>query len=118
MPSDIRLMLAPVDSAARELRDELLGVQFQITYNNGEHGRVPYVYAVFITKGQGKIWQSLKGISYANWVTESGSSTEGNTVYGTVVLRQNTGRRSDGYHTRESDVRELIGNVAKALEKI
>ena len=117
-PSDIRLMLAPVGSAPQELRDELLGVQFQITYNNGEHGRVPYVYAVFITKGQEKIWQSLKEIRYPRWITGPGSSTEGNVVYGTVVLRLDTACRSDGYHTRESDVRELIGNVVKALEKI
>ena len=118
MPSDVRLMLSPADSAPQELRDELLGVQFQITYNNGERGRVPYVYAVFITKGQGKIWQSLKDIRYSRWITGPGSSTEGNVVYGTVVLRLNTECRSDGYHTYASDVRELLGNVVKALEKI
>ncbi|MCL2319687.1 MAG: hypothetical protein FWC45_06350, partial [Treponema sp.] len=60
VPSDIRLMLAPGPGAPKEIRDELLGAQFQVTYNTGPNGEVPYVYAVFITKGQGKIWQSLQ----------------------------------------------------------
>ena len=118
IPVDIRLMLAPGTSASQEVRDELLGAQFQVTYNNGPNGPVPYVYAVFITKGKGKIWQSLKNVGAAHYITEPGSSTEGDTVYGTVVLRLDTKSRSDGYHTHESDVRELLGLVVHALEKL
>ena len=112
VPGDIRLMLAP------EPGDELLGAQFQISYNNGPNGAVPYVYAVFITKGKGKMWQSLKDLRAARYLTEPGSSTEGDTLYGTVVLRQDTNSRSDGYHTNEKDVRELFGLVSGALEKL
>jgi hypothetical protein len=110
-------MLSPGSKASpKELRDQLLGVQFQITYNKGESGKVPYVYAVFITKGKGIIWETLKDIRYARWVTEPGSSKDGDQVYGTVVLRLNTNIRSDGYHTKENDVLELFDNVAKALD--
>ena len=118
VPSDIRLMLAPSPDAPQELRDELLGVQFQLTFNTGPNGSVPYAYAVFITKGQGKIWQALKVIRFPSWVTEAGSSTEGGTVYGTVVLRLDTKSRSDGYHTRADDVAGLYNMVVQALARI
>lgn len=118
MPSDIRLMLAPGTDAPREIRDELLGAQFQLTYNKGPSGAAPYMYAVFITKGKGRIWQSLKNVRAAGYVTEPGSSTEGDIVYGTVVLRLDTKSRSDGYQTYESDVRELLALVLRTLEKL
>ena len=118
MPSDIRLMLAPGTLAAQEVRDELLGAQFQITYNKGPNGAVPYMYAVFITRGKGRIWQFLKNIRLIHYVTEPGSSTEGDVVYGTVVLRLDTKSRSDGYHTHESDVRELVDMAVRTLEKL
>ena len=118
VPSDIRLMLAPALSVSRDIRDELLGAQFQVTYNKGPHGKVPYVYAVFITKGKEKIWQSLKNTRSSGYVAESGSSTEGGTVYGTVVLRLDTNSRFDGYHTHEKDVEELLGLVVRAMEKV
>ena len=118
VPNDIRIMLAPGVSAPREVREELLGAQFQVVYNKGPNGEVPYVYAVFITKGEGRIWGSLKNVRAAGYVTEPGSSSEGDTVYGTVVLRLDTKSRSDAYHTRENDVQELLNLVVRALEKI
>ena len=117
IPSDLRLMLAPAMSAPQEVRDELLGAQFQVTFNRGPNGEVPYLYAVFITKGKEKIWQTLKDIRAPGYVTEAGSSTEEDVVYGTVVLRLDTKSRSDGYHTHESDVREILHLVIQALEK-
>jgi len=117
-PSDLRLMLAPGTNSPQEVRDELLGAQFQITENKGPNGTVPYMYAVFITKGKGTIWKLLKDIRAANYITEPGSSKEGDVVYGTVVLRLDTKSRSDGYHTKESDVRELLGLVTMALEGV
>jgi len=118
VPTDIRLMLAPGTSTPQEVRDELLGAQFQVTYNTGPNGAVPYMYAVFITKGKRKIWESLKNVKAQGFVTEPGSSTEGDTVYGTVVLRLNTKSRSDAYYTRESDIRELLALVVRALESV
>ena len=118
MPSDIRLMVAPGANTPQEIRNELLGAQFQLACNNGPNGEVPYIYAVFITKGMGAIWQVLKEIKSARYITEPGSSAEGDETYGTVVFRQDTKCRSDGYHTNESDVRELLGLVVKSLEAI
>ena len=118
VPSDIRLMLVPGPGAAQELKDELVGAQFQITYNKGPNGEVPYMYAVFITKGKGKIWQSLANTGASGYVTEPGSSTEDGTVYGTVVLRLDTKSRSDGYHTNKNDVKKLLGLVTRALEQL
>ena len=117
-PTDMRLMLAPGADAPQEVRDELLGAQFQLSYNNGPNGAVPYMYAVFITRGKGRIWQSLKNVRAACYVTETGSSAEGSTVYGTVVVRLDTKSRPDGYYTNESDVRELLDLVVSALEKL
>jgi len=116
IPSDIRLMLAPGPSASEEVKNELLGAQFQVASNSGPEGSVPYLYAVFITKGQGKIWKSLNGIKAGRFITEGASSAEGDAVYGTVVLRLDTKSRSDGYHTKEGDVIELLALVIEALE--
>jgi len=118
IPTDIRLMLAPGAGAPREIRDEFIGVQFQVTYNNGPNGKVPYMYAVFITRGTGGLWQLLKKVSASGFVTENDSSSEGDTVYGTVVLRLDTKSRSDGYCTYESDVEKLLHIVASELGKI
>lgn len=105
LPADIRVMLAPGEAMPRNVRDELLGAQFQLSYNTGPNGKVPYIYAVFITKGKGKIWQTLKETKVSNYKIESSSSEEGGVVYGTVVLR------NGGYHTAETDVKNLFTNV-------
>ena len=117
IPSDMRVMLAPGPDASQKIRDELLGVQFQLTYNNGPNGKVPYVYAVFITRGQGKMWDSFKVLNFTGFKTEPGSSKEGDTVYGTVVLRQDTAKRSDGYHTKPGDVKSLVSSVMGAFSQ-
>ena len=109
LPTDIRFMLAPGDGMPQKVRDELLGAQFQLSFNNGPDGRVPYVYAVFITKGMVKIWQTLKDFK-SDYIIESGSSAEGGIVYGTVVFR------TSGYHTREGDIRNLFSNVANLMK--
>ena len=117
IPSDIRVMLAPGPDASQKIRDELLGVQFQLTYNSGPNGKVPYAYAVFITKGQGKLWETFKVFKFPGLITEPGSSKEGDTVYGTVVLRQDTKKRSDGYHTKPGDVKSLVSSVMSAFSQ-
>lgn len=116
-PSDLRLMLGPGPEAPKEIKDELLGAQFQMTHNKGPNGLVPYAYAVFITKGKGKIWQFLKTVRAPGFVTEPGSSEENGQIYGTVVVRLDTKSRSDGYHTKEGDVLNLLEIATRALEK-
>lgn len=105
LPSDIRVMLAPGNNMSRKVRDELLGAQFQMSYNTGPDGKVPYMYAVFITKGRGSVWQSLKTFTDSKYAVEAGSSTEDGKEYGTVVIRK------DGYHTTESNVINLVDTV-------
>jgi len=118
IPSDVRLMIAPSSGAPEQLRNELVGAQFQVSINKGADGNVPYVYAVFITKGRGKIWDTLSKLNCNKYITEPGSSTEGKTVYGTVVVRLDTTSRSDGYHTKKGDVLRLFEIVVNALVKL
>jgi len=112
MPSDIRFMFEPGAGASENVRNELVGVQLQVTYNKGPHGKVPYMYAVFITKGKENLWKSLKALKISGYNTESGSSTENGMVYGTVVLR------GSGYHTNKSDVKRLVDNVVEVMQKL
>ena len=49
IPEDIRLMVEP-----RRKPADFLGVQLQVAVNKGPNGNVPYLYSVFLCKGQGK----------------------------------------------------------------
>ena len=117
IPEDIRVMLGPPQNRALGVLAELVGVQFQLSFNQGPNGKVPYMYAVFITMGKGTLWQRLGAMNYPGYVVEKDSST-GEGEYSAVVLRLNTKSRSDGYHSREEDIRTLIGHVKDALGKI
>jgi hypothetical protein len=112
-PRDIRVMLEP----PKNKTPELAGVQFQITFNRGPRGKVPYMYAVFITRGKGQLWQRLGDLEYPGYTVEKESSPE-QEEYGAVVLRLHTTSRRDGYHTREEDIKTLISRVKETLEKI
>jgi hypothetical protein len=110
IPEDIQVMVEPRASPGAK-PNNLVGVQFQMAINNGPNGEVPYVYAVFITRGRNKIWEALRNASFRNFVTESESKGE----YGSVVLRLDTESRSTGYRTDKKDIKQLIKNVVKAL---
>jgi hypothetical protein len=116
IPEDIQVMVEPRVSPAAEpgaKPGELVGVQFQMAINNGPNGEVPYVYAVFITRGCGPLWKALVRKTFYGFVTEA--DTDSVSEFGTVILRLDTESRSDGYHTYSSDVEELAKNVHKAL---
>jgi hypothetical protein len=52
IPEDARLMVEP-----RRKADDLVGVQLQAAINAGPNGKVPYLYAVVITRGKGPSWR-------------------------------------------------------------
>jgi hypothetical protein len=113
VPEDFKLMISPKPGHGPA---DLLGSQFQLTYNDGPNGMVPYMYEVFINRGKGKTWGDLKKLNIRNHVIEGNSSKEGDEVYGSVVLRLNTDSRSDVYHTKREYVENLASNVVHALE--
>jgi hypothetical protein len=129
IPEDVRFMLEFSNfvcsdgksqgvSNPADAENGLLGVQFQATFNNGPNGKVPYLYAVFITKGGSRAWNALQQLSYKRFITEKTESEENGKVYGTVVLRLDTKSRADGYHTKSADVKQLAENVTKALANL
>jgi hypothetical protein len=112
IPEDIKVMVEPrLPPKAQEKPNELVGVQFQVAINSGPDGKVPYVYAVFITRGSGPVRKTLSRMRFFSWVTETDSDGE----FGTVVLRLDTKSRGDGYHTKGPDVEELTGHVFRIL---
>jgi len=104
IPEDIRLMVEP-----RRKPADFLGVQVQVAINNGEHGAVPYMYAVFLCRGKGETYQALAAARFGDYVREPGGDKE----YGFVVVRQRT--ESGGYHTTPDDCRELYAMVKEKL---
>jgi hypothetical protein len=110
IPEDIKVMVELRQKPPKKT-DELVGVQFQAAINSGPNGKVPYVYAVFITRGSGPVWKALSQTRFFRWITEADSEEE----FGTVVLRLNTESRGDGYHTKSHDIEELTGHVFKVL---
>lgn len=108
IPEDIRLMLE-----SKKNIEDLIGVQFQISINNGARGPVPYMYAVAITKGQaGRSYKFLSKQRSKYYIVEAG----GDNNYGTVVFRQDTS--GTGYHTTEHDCIQLFNLVIKYLQAI
>ena len=107
IPEDARLMAEP-----RRKRDDLVGVQLQAAINNGANGKVPYLYAVVLTRGKGPSWRIAAEFSKPGWVVEAGGDDE----YGTVVIRQDTA--GGGYHTKADDCRELMGIVFRLIEAL
>jgi hypothetical protein len=111
VPEDLRLLFELKRPPA-----DLVGVQVQAAINNGPNGKVPYMYAVVLTKGKDgpsyKVAQRFKSAAYE---VEPG----GDDQYGTVVIRQETS--GGGYETSPSDCERLLdisvgllGAIAKA----
>lgn len=108
IPEDMRFLLEP-----RRRPADLVGVQFQASINNGEHGPVPYLYAVVLTKGTaGEAYAAFRTMRARGYIVEAGGDEE----YGTVVVRQETG--GGGYHTTPDDCASLFSLMAKALGKV
>lgn len=105
IPEDIRLMVEP-----KRKPEDLVGAQIQVAINKGPNGQVPYMYAVFLTKGTGKSWERLSRVSFPGFVVERERDPE----YSTVVVRQETS--GTGYHTTERDCLRLYGTVLESLE--
>jgi hypothetical protein len=104
IPEDIRLMVEP-----RRKPADFLGVQMQVAVNKGPNGSVPYMYGVFLCRGQGATWQALSRERFGNFEAEPGGDKE----YGYVVVRQKT--TGTGYHTTDADVRRLYDMVKARL---
>jgi hypothetical protein len=96
--------------------DALVGVQFQCSINNGESGEVPYIYAVAITNGTNSYYKQLKAMRFEGIITEAQVSQEAGREFGTVVFRQDTHIRRDGYHTKPADVARLTDYMYQAIE--
>jgi len=96
VPEDIRFLLEPVRK-----NDDFVGVQFQAAVNKGPSGEVPYMYAVFLTKGKGSTYSKLERVSARGYEVESGGEGD----YGSVVLRQKTS--GSGFATKPSDCTNL-----------
>lgn len=108
IPENIRLMLE-----ARQKQQDFIGVQFQISINNGANGPVPYMYAVVLTKGsKGTSYQYFSRMKTKGFVLEASGGSE----YGTVVIRQNTG--GQGYHTTDMDCIRLLDLVMGGLKEL
>jgi hypothetical protein len=107
VPEDIRFMLEP-----RRKPEDLVGIQFQSSINNGANGKVPYMYAVVLCRGKsGPTYEYFSRLSTRTFIVEAGGDNE----YGTVVVRQKTG--GTGYHTRNADCQRLFEQMSTALAK-
>ncbi len=107
IPEDARLMVEP-----RRKPDDLVGVQLQAAVNAGPNGKVPYLYAVVITRGKGPSWRIAAAVRKGGYEVEAGGEGE----YGTVVIRQETG--GGGYHTTAEDCRYLMRVVLDVLDAL
>lgn len=105
LPEDLRFMLEAVRKPA-----DFVGVQFQAAVNNGPNGKVPYLYAVVLTKGRtGASYAAARAFKDKAYVVEAGGDGD----YGTVVIRQKTS--GTGYHTKPKDCERLLAAALKAL---
>jgi len=108
IPEDLRMLLEP-----KRKDTDLVGVQFQTSINNGANGRVPYMYAVVLTRGRaGQAHRAFSGLRLNGFVVEAG----GDEQYGTVVIRQAT--EAGGYHTDDSDCMKLYERVVDGLRRL
>jgi hypothetical protein len=104
IPEDIRFMIEP-----RRKPEDFVGVQIQAAVNNGPNGAVPYLYAVFLCRGQGATYNQLKKMDYHSFIHEPG----GDKKYGFIVVRQKTG--GGGYHTTQKDCNKLYDLIRQTL---
>ncbi len=111
LPEDCKFMLSYTPEKGKPVED-LVGIQIQITHNTGPNGTVPYFYAVIITRGKDVSWRKLSKFSADGFVCEAGGDEE----YGTLVIRQDTDMRKDGYHTKPDDINRLLETAVRAAE--
>lgn len=104
VPEDIRLMVEP-----RRKAEDFVGVQLQAAMNKGPNGEVPYLYAVFLTKGRKASHTAFRAMRARGYVVEAGGDDD----YGSVVLRQETS--GTGYATKPSDCARLFEVVSQEL---
>lgn len=97
VPEDARILVEP-----RRKPDDLVGVQLQAAINTGPNGKVPYLYAVVLTRGKGPSWSEAAAFRKRGYEVEPGGDDE----YGTVVVRQATG--GGGYQTTPDECRNLM----------
>jgi hypothetical protein len=107
IPEDLRIMIE-----TRRKPSDFVGIQIQVAINNGAHGAVPYMYAVFLCKGKGRSYNALTKMDYGEFITEPGGDEE----YGYIVVRQQTG--GGGYHTTNTNCIRLYELVTKNLNKL
>jgi hypothetical protein len=104
IPEDLRLMLELKRPPA-----DLVGVQIQATINTGPNGRVPYLYAVVLTRGKsGSSYQAAAQLEIPRYVVERGGDGD----YGTVVIRR------EGYATDSEACLELRDICVKLTQSL
>lgn len=86
--------------------EDFLGVQFQVSLNNVQGTKYPYLYAVLVAKkGFGLTKSAIKKIRRAAGDTLRVEKSEEADVE-VVVIRQKTTKKS-GYHTKPARIREI-----------
>ena len=107
IPEDARLLVE-----SRRKPEDLVGIQMQAAINTGPNGKVPYLYAVVLTKGRGATWKKASRLRFDGYEVEPGGDDD----YGTVVIRQETER--GGYQTTPNQCRRLVHIVYNALDAL
>jgi hypothetical protein len=107
VPEDLRLLIE-----ARRKPADLVGIQLQAAINEGPNGKVPYLYAVVLTKGRGQSWNAASRFTAHGYEVEAG----GDDTWGTVVIRQDT--KGGGYHTSPEDCRRLAEICQGLLQRL
>jgi len=105
IPEDVRLMLE-----GKRHPDDMVGIQIQAAINSGEHGAVPYLYAVCLTRGKGASFKKLSAMKIDGYEIEWKEPEE----YGAVVVRQATS--GGGYYTSAEDCARLYQLCLKILD--
>lgn len=113
LPEDCKFMLSFTPEDGTPISD-LIGIQIQLSHNTGPNGTVPYFYTVVITKGKEKSWRVLSKFTADGFVCES----DGDEEYGTLVIRQDTKKRDDGYHTKPADIDLLLETSINAVQTL
>ena len=96
--------------------EDLLGVQFQVSLNDVQGTKYPYLYAVIVAKEPFRLLEGhLRNVAAtAKPLTVEPSREEGVEV---IVIRQRTTKTS-GYHTDASAVRQIAQATWKSVAQI
>lgn len=95
-------------------KNELNMVQFQLAWNDGPNGTVPYLYAVYLFSKKGSLYSSIKILYSGKFIIEDSDQEDENSNYQALVVRQRTS--DGGYFTDENDRELLVGFVLKTLQ--